>query len=187
MSDTPSPTSSPLFLPLREQSLLRHLSDGTPPDTPLEQAGLLVAMLCRRQRPPATQLQRLLHDACALFAADDGPAAQAQLAASAGQDARALEAWLGVLAAQDVLLAPDEVMEAVLAASPDAYPGADFQTACRITLEEHTIHFRRHRWPKAMTKTPAMTNRPRMRPSTTACSLPNRHACCVRSRPIPMN
>ena len=37
MSDTPSPMSSPLFLPLREQSLLRHLTDGTPPDTPLEQ------------------------------------------------------------------------------------------------------------------------------------------------------
>lgn len=141
MSDTPSSTSSLVFLPLREQSLLRHLTDGTPPDTPLEQAGLLVAMLCRQQKQPAAQLQRVLHDACALFAADDGPAAQAQLAASAGQDARALEAWLGVLAAQDVLLAPDEVMEAVLAVSPHAYPGADFQAACRITLEEHTIHF----------------------------------------------
>lgn len=139
MPDTPLSSSPPLFLPLRPRSLALFLGEGRVPATPLEQAGLLVATLCRQQPQPPAALQRLLHDACTLFAADaEGSAAAAQLGAP-GTDT--LETWLGELAAQAVLLAPDEVMASALAVSPRAYPGADFQSACLVTLETHSIPF----------------------------------------------
>ena len=129
------------FLPLRRRTLAQHVGRGTPPATPLEQAGLLAARLCRAHAYPGAQLERLLHDACALFAADDGGAAAAQLSGTGGEGQPALDAWLAELALQGVLLGPDEVVERFVAASPGAYPGADFQAACQVTLAEHTIRY----------------------------------------------
>ncbi|WMJ71131.1 hypothetical protein [Stenotrophomonas sp. 24(2023)] len=141
MTDTPLPVPSPVFLPLRVRSLARYLAEGSVPEAPLEQAGLLAALLCRGQPQPPAAVQRLLHDGCALFAADDGSAAAAQLAALRGKDTDSVDAWLGELAMQPLLLAPDEVMASALAVSPRAYPGADFQAACQVTLGEHEVHF----------------------------------------------
>ena len=129
------------FLPLQRRTLAQHVGRGTSPATPLEQAGLLAARLCRTQVHPGAQLERLLHDACALFAADDGSAAAAQLSGTGGEGQPALDAWLADLALHGVLLGPDEVVERFVAASPGAYPGADFQAACQVTLAEHTIRF----------------------------------------------
>ena len=141
MPDTAPFTETTHFLPLRRRMLAQHLGRGTPPATPLEQAGLLAAQLCRLHAHPRAHLERLLHDACALFAADDGSAVAAQLSGKGGEGQPALEAWLAELAMHGVLLAPDEAVERFVAASPNAYPGADFQAACQVTLAEHTIRY----------------------------------------------
>ncbi|MBJ7517963.1 MAG: hypothetical protein JHC82_17740, partial [Stenotrophomonas sp.] len=116
MPDTAPFTDTTHFLPLRRRTLAQHLGRGTPPATPLEQAGLLAAQLCRVHAHPGAQLERLLHDACALFAADDGSAVAAQLAGTGGEGQPALDAWLADLAMHGVLLAPDEAVERFVAA-----------------------------------------------------------------------
>jgi len=141
MPDTAHLSFTTRFLPLRRRSLAQHLARGTPPATPLEQAGLLAASLCRTQPQSVGQLERLLHDACALFAAGEGSAVAAQLAGKGGAGQPDLDAWLQDLAAHGVLLAPDEVVDAFIVQSPAAYPGADFQAACLTTLAEHTIRY----------------------------------------------
>ena len=133
--------SSPCFLPLRRRVLARYLAHGTPPTLALEQAGLLAALLCRQQPQPPAQIERLLHEACALFAADPG-AVPVQLGGGGGQGADVLETWQQTLAGAGVLLADETVVEHFLATSPLEYPGLAFQQACQVTLAEHVI-----RWP----------------------------------------
>lgn len=139
MPDTARPSPAAHFLPLRRTSLARHLARGEAPATPLEQAGLLAATLCRTQAHPPAQLERLLHDACALFAADPGNAAQLVGTGGAGQ--AALEAWVADLAMQGVLLAPDDVVEAFTVSDATHYPGEPFQSACLTTVTGHVIRF----------------------------------------------
>jgi len=135
------PLDPPCFLPLRRRSLARHIAHGTIPDAPLEQAGLLAAQLCRHAGHAAAEIDRLLHDACALFDADQAAAAQ-HLTGTGGQSRVALETWLEDLANRGILLAPDDVLERFLAASPRRYPGLELQAAGMSTLEPHSI-----RWP----------------------------------------
>jgi len=140
MSDIAHPLPTTCFLPLRRRTLARHLGKGSAPDTALEQAGLLAAQLCRRQAQPAAQIERLLHEACTLFAAHPAAAA-AQLAGPGGQGQEELEAWLAELAARGVLLAPEATLQPFLDHSPEAYPGLALQAACQETLAEHSIRF----------------------------------------------
>lgn len=140
MSDIAHPLPTTSFLPLRRKALARHLGKGIAPDCALEQAGLMAAQLCRRNAQPAAQIERLLHEACAMFAADPAAAA-AQLAGQGGHGQAELDAWLGELAARGVLLAPDDIVQAFIASSPDAYPGLALQAACQETLAEHSIRF----------------------------------------------
>lgn len=129
------------FLPLRRRSLAQYLARGTTPSTPLEQAGLLAATLYRAHAQPGAQLERLLHDACVVFAADDGSTGAAQLAGQGGEGQAALDSWLAELAMHGVLLAPDEAVDAFIRQSPAAYLGVEFQAACQTTLTEHTIRY----------------------------------------------
>ena len=142
MPDTARPSPAAHFLPLRRASLARHLARGEAPATPLEQAGLLAATLCRTRAQPPAQLDRLLHDACALFAADAGNAARLTTAGGAGQ--ADLDAWVADLAMHGVLLAPEEAVETFLAVDPTQYPGEPFQAACLTTVTEHVIRFPAH-------------------------------------------
>lgn len=139
MPDTARPSPAAHFLPLRRASLARHLARGQAPATPLEQAGLLAATLCRTQAHAPAQLERLLHDACALFAADAANAAR--LAGGGGAGQAELDAWLADLAGHGVLLAPDEAVDTFIAADPTRYPGEPFQSACLSTVTEHVIRF----------------------------------------------
>ena len=139
MSDTPHPVLSTTFLPLQRRSLARFIAHGTPPQTALEQAGLMAAQLCRARAHAPAEVERLLHDACALFAAD--ATAAARLAGTGGGAQPELEAWLSDLAAHGVLLAPAEHLQGFLEHSPRAYPGLALQHACQQTLSEHSIRF----------------------------------------------
>lgn len=139
MPDIARPSPPAHFLPLRRASLVRHLARGQAPATPLEQAGLLAAMLCRTQAHAPAQLERLLHDACALFAAD--AASAVQLAGTGGAGQAELDAWLADLAVRGVLLAPDDAVDAFVATDPTRYPGEPFQSACLTTVTGHVIRF----------------------------------------------
>ncbi|MEV5120898.1 MAG: hypothetical protein ACN6PQ_16180 [Stenotrophomonas indicatrix] len=140
MSDTPHPVLHTLFLPLQRKTLARFIGHGTAPQTALEQAGLMAALLCRQRLHSPAQVERLLHDACALFAADSS-AATTHLAGQGGGAQPELDAWLSDLAANGVLLAPAEIAQAFLASSPQHYPGLALQQACQETLSEHSIRF----------------------------------------------
>lgn len=141
MPDTARPSPAAYFLPLRRHSLVRHLARGEAPLAALEQAGLLAATLCRTQSHPPAQMDRLLHDACALFADNPNAAAQAPLTGPGGAGQTDLDAWLADLAQHGLLLAPDAVVEQFIAADPAQYPGAPFQSACLTTVTEHVIRF----------------------------------------------
>ena len=82
----PLPTTT--FLPLQRKSLARYVAHGTPPQTAVEQAGLMAAQLCRTRLHPAAEIERLLHDACALFAGNEGAAAQLAGPGGGGQPGR---------------------------------------------------------------------------------------------------
>lgn len=140
MSPLQPPVLSTTFLPLQRKALARFIAHGTPPQTALEQAGLMAAQLCRARTHAPAEIERLLHDACALFAADPS-AALAQLAGQGGQGAAERDAWLADLAAHGVLLAPDDIVQVFLASSAEAYPGLALQAACQHTLAEHHIRF----------------------------------------------
>ncbi len=140
MPENNHPLPTTCFLPLRRKVLARHLSKGTAPETALEQAGLLAAQLCRGRVQSVAQIERLLHEACAMFAA--GPAAAAaQLAGPGGSGQAERDAWLADLAVRGVLLAPDDITASFIASSPEAYPGLALQAACQETLAEHSIRF----------------------------------------------
>ncbi|WP_369039864.1 hypothetical protein [Stenotrophomonas maltophilia] len=139
MSEIQHPVLSTTFLPLQRKSLARYIAHGTPPQTALEQAGLMAAQLCRARLHAPAEIERLLHDACALFAAD--ATAAARLAGSGGGGPPDLEAWLAALAAHGVLLAPAQIVQDALTASPHAYPGLALQQACQQTLAVHEIRF----------------------------------------------
>ncbi|WP_164079660.1 hypothetical protein [Stenotrophomonas maltophilia] len=139
MSELQHPLPTTTFLPLQRKSLARYVAHGTPPQTAVEQAGLMAAQLCRTRLHPAAEIERLLHDACALFAGNEGAAAQ--LAGPGGGGQPELDAWLTALAAHGVLLAPAEILQDVIAQSPREYPGLALQQACQETLVEHEIRF----------------------------------------------
>lgn len=139
MPDIQYPLLSTTFLPLQRKSLARFIAHGTPPRSALEQAGLLAAQLCRQHRQTPAQIERLLHDACALFAAD--AAAAAQLGGQGGGAQPELDAWLSELAAHGVLLAPAQILQDFIDVTPQAYPGLELQRACQETLVEHSIRF----------------------------------------------
>ncbi len=95
MSELQHPVPTTIFLPLQRKSLARYIAHGTPPQTAVEQAGLMAAQLCRTRLHPAAEIERLLHDACALFAGNEGAAAQ--LAGPGGGGQPELDAWLTAL------------------------------------------------------------------------------------------
>ena len=76
MSELQHPVLTTTFLPLQRKSLARYIAHGTPPQTALEQAGLMAAQLCRARLHTPAEIERLLHEACALFASHDGAATQ---------------------------------------------------------------------------------------------------------------
>ena len=129
MSELQHPVPTTIFLPLQRKSLARYIAHGTPPQTAVEQAGLMAAQLCRTRLHPAAEIERLLHDACALFAGNEGAAAE--LAGPGGGGQPELDARLTALAAHGVLLAPAQILQDVIAQSPLEYPGLALQQACR--------------------------------------------------------
>lgn len=139
MSELQHPVLTTTFLPLQRKSLARFIAHGTPPQTVLEQAGLMAAQLCRARLHTPAEIERLLHEACALFASHDGAAAQ--LAGAGGGGQPELDAWLAALAAHGVLLAPAEILQDFIVQSPSGYPGLALQQACQETLAEHEIRF----------------------------------------------
>lgn len=139
MSELQHPVLTTTFLPLQRKSLARYIAHGTPPQTALEQAGLMAAQLCRARLHTSAEIERLLHEACALFASHDGAAAQ--LAGAGGGGQPELDAWLAALAAHGVLLAPAEILQEFIVQSPSEYPGLALQQACQETLAEHAIRF----------------------------------------------
>lgn len=139
MSELQHPVLTTTFLPLQRKSLARYIAHGTPPQTALEQAGLMAAQLCRARLHIPAEIERLLHEACALFASHDGAAAQ--LAGAGGGGQPELDAWLAALAAHGVLLAPAEILQEFIVQSPSGYPGLALQQACQETLAEHEIRF----------------------------------------------
>ncbi len=139
MSELQHPVLTTTFLPLQRKSLARYIAHGTPPQTALEQAGLMAAQLCRARLHTPAEIERLLHEACALFASHDG--AEAQLAGAGGGGQPELDAWLAALAAHGVLLAPAEILQEFIVQSPSGYPGLALQQACQETLAEHEIRF----------------------------------------------
>ncbi len=140
MSDIQPPVLATTFLPLQRKSLARFIAHGTPPQTALEQAGLMAAQLCRARLHAPAEIERLLHDACTLFATD-GAAAATQLAGQGGGAQPELDAWLSALAAHGVLLVPAEILQDFIEQSPRGYPGLALQQACQQTLAEHAIRF----------------------------------------------
>jgi hypothetical protein len=139
MSELQHPVLTTTFLPLQRKSLARFIAHGTPPQTALEQAGLMAAQLCRARLHTPAEIERLLHEACALFASHDGAAAQ--LAGAGGGGQPELDAWLAALAAHGVLLAPADILQDFIVQSPSEYPGLALQQACQETLAEHEIRF----------------------------------------------
>ncbi len=145
----------------------------------------MAAQLCRTRLHPAAEIERLLHDACALFAGNEGAAAQ--LAGPGGGGQPELDAWLTALVAHGVLLAPAQILQDVIAQSPLEYPGLALQQACQETLTEHEIRF-----PATFSSDEALTQddvvpRTRVRSNTMACTPPSRPACCAPSPPTPMS
>ncbi|WP_414496275.1 hypothetical protein [Stenotrophomonas maltophilia] len=139
MSQLPHPVLNTTFLPLQRKSLARYIAHGNPPQTALEQAGLMAAQLCRTRLHAPAEIERLLHDACVLFASSED--AGRQLVGAGGGAQPELDAWLAALAAHGVLLAPAEILQDFITHSPQAYPGLALQLACQETLVEQEIRF----------------------------------------------
>ena len=136
----PLPTQPAYFLPLTQAAVSAFVDHAQIPATALERAGLFAAALCQGRPPHRAALTGLIDQACALLAARP-EAAAAQFSALAPSMPADPDHWLQALAAQGVLLGPEEVVAHYCAVSADAYPVDLFQADCQTTLEPHTIRF----------------------------------------------